>query len=115
MLDEVFGESNFVSEILLKKGTAISNLLPSTSDFILLYARNRMAMKYRQLFLGKVAGVGESTGERYDQVELPDGRRRADDQRGKERIRAHCLKAPGSSSSRIQPPNTTTHHIEKTH
>ncbi len=78
MMDEVFGESNFVSEILLKKGgTATSNYLPSTSDFILLYARNIEAFKYRQLLIIKKVGVGESTGERYDQVEFPDLTRRA--------------------------------------
>ena len=78
MMDEVFGETNFVSEILLKKGgTATSNFLPSTSDFVLFYARNIKALKYRQLFSLKSVGIGESTGERYDQIEYADGRRRA--------------------------------------
>jgi adenine-specific DNA-methyltransferase len=77
-MDEVFGEDNFVSEILLKKGgTATSNYLPSTSDFILFYARNKVALKYRQLYFGKTVGVGESTGERYDQVEYTNGQRRS--------------------------------------
>ncbi|GHV74869.1 restriction endonuclease subunit M [Spirochaetia bacterium] len=78
LMDEVFGEDNFVCEILLKKGgTATSNYLPSTSDFILFYARNKETLKYRQLFWGKAVGIGESTGERYDQVENSDGKRRA--------------------------------------
>ena len=78
VMDEVFGEDNFISEILLKKGgTATSNFLPSTSDFILFYARNRVSLKYRQLYSGKSVGVGESTGERYDQIEYPDGTRRS--------------------------------------
>jgi len=78
VMDEVFGEDNFISEIVLKKGgTATSNFLPSTSDFILFYARNRFALKYRQLYSAKTAGVGESTGERYDQIECLDGTRRS--------------------------------------
>jgi adenine-specific DNA-methyltransferase len=78
LLDEVFGEENFISEIVLKKGgTATSKFLASTSDFILLYARNASSFKYRQLYVRKIAGEGESTGERYDQIELPDGSRRA--------------------------------------
>ena len=78
LMDEVFGEENFVSEILLKKGgTATSSYLPSTSDFILLYARDRSQLKYRQIFEPKSVGIGASTGERYDQIEMSNGRRRA--------------------------------------
>ena len=78
VMDEVFGDENFVSEILLKKGgTLTSNYLPSTSDFILFYSKNHAALKYRQLFFSKAVGVGASTGERYDQVEFPDGVRRS--------------------------------------
>ena len=74
LMDEVFGEQNFVSEILLKKGgTATASYLPSTSDFILLYAKDATQLKYRKLFDNKIVGVGASTGERYDQVELHDG------------------------------------------
>ncbi len=78
LMDEVFGEKNFVSEILLKKGgTATSNYLPSTSDFILLYAKDISQLKYRQMYEAKTVGVGASTGERYDQVELDAGIRRS--------------------------------------
>ncbi|HAG10676.1 MAG TPA: site-specific DNA-methyltransferase [Desulfotomaculum sp.] len=78
LMDEVFGESNFVSEILLKKGgTATSNYLPTTSDFILFYAKKIETLKYRQLFFSKEIGIGESTGQRYDQLELQNGKRRA--------------------------------------
>jgi adenine-specific DNA-methyltransferase len=78
VIDEVFGDTNFISEILLKKGgTATSSYIPSTSDFILFYAKNNEALKYRQLFFSKNVGVGESTGERYDQIEYTDGQRRA--------------------------------------
>jgi adenine-specific DNA-methyltransferase len=80
LLDELFGEENFISEIVLKKGgTATSNYLPSISDFILLYAKDKdlIKLKFRQLYTSKEVGIGESTGQRYDQVELPNGSRRA--------------------------------------
>jgi adenine-specific DNA-methyltransferase len=78
VMDEVLGETNFVSEVLLKKGgTATSSYIPSTSDFILFYAKNIENLKYRQLFFTKSVGVGESTGERYDQIEDANGQRRA--------------------------------------
>ena len=78
LMDEVFGDDNFVSEILLKKGgTATSSYLPSTSDFILVYAKDIVQLKYRQMYESKIVGIGASTGERYDQLELADGRRRA--------------------------------------
>ena len=78
LMDEVFGDKNFVTEILLKKGgTATTIYLPSTYDFVLLYAKDITQMKYRKLFEPKIVGEGASTGERYDQVELDDGIRRA--------------------------------------
>jgi adenine-specific DNA-methyltransferase len=87
LMDEVFGEENFVSEILLKKGgTATSNHLPSTSDFILFYAKDKPSLKYKQLYSHKTAGVGESTGERYDQVELSNGLRRAINKKEKDNL-----------------------------
>ncbi len=77
VMDEVFGDENFVSEILLKKGgTATSKHLPTTSDFILFYAKRIESVKYQQLFSRKEIGVGESTGQRYDQLELSNGKRR---------------------------------------
>ena len=78
VLSEVFGEENFVTEITLKKGgSATSNFLPSVSDYLLMYAKNITQIKYRQSYLLKEIGVGESTGQRYDQVELGNGIRRA--------------------------------------
>ena len=78
LMDEIFGEENFVSEIILKKGgTATSNYLASVTDYILLYAKDKPRLKYRQLFSEKAVGVGGSTGERYDQIEEPNGIRRS--------------------------------------
>jgi adenine-specific DNA-methyltransferase len=54
LLDEVFGDENFVCQIAFSKTTATSaSLLPTSGDFILWYAKNREAVKYRQSYLKK--------------------------------------------------------------
>jgi adenine-specific DNA-methyltransferase len=54
LLDEVFGDENFVCQIAFSKTTATSaSLLPTSGDFILWYARNRETVKYRQSYLKK--------------------------------------------------------------
>jgi adenine-specific DNA-methyltransferase len=72
VLDEVFGSENFVSQIAVRKLAGVdSTYLPATTDFVLLFARNRPRLKYRQLYASKL-GDGEGA-ERYDQVLLADG------------------------------------------
>ena len=74
LLDEVFGSENFVSVITLKKaGTATTNLLSNISDYLILYAKDISKMKFRQLYEEKEAGIGDTTGARYDQLQSPDG------------------------------------------
>ncbi|WP_068635719.1 site-specific DNA-methyltransferase [Thauera butanivorans] len=54
LLDEVFGDENFVCQIAFSKTTATSaSLLPTSGDFILWYARKRSVVKYRQSYLKK--------------------------------------------------------------
>ena len=73
VMDEVFGAQNFTAQITFKKtGAQTSTLLPPVADYLLSYCKNRAQLKYRQLFFPKIAGIGETTGERYDQVESPD-------------------------------------------
>lgn len=75
LMDEVFGAENFVSQITFEKTTgATAVLLAGTADYILWYAKDKERVKFRQIFMSKLAG-GEG-GERYDQVELRDGSRR---------------------------------------
>ncbi|WP_433784419.1 site-specific DNA-methyltransferase [Actinomycetospora sp. CA-101289] len=56
LLDEVFGSSNFVSQITVRKThTAGSpsggtDVLASVSDYLLWYAKDRTGIKYRQLY-----------------------------------------------------------------
>jgi adenine-specific DNA-methyltransferase len=54
VLDEVFGEQNFVSQISFVTTTSqTSKYLPPVSDLILWYAKSRDAIKYRSLLVAK--------------------------------------------------------------
>lgn len=71
LLDEVFGDENFISEILIKKtGGVGAAYLDNVFDIVVWYGRNRQRTKYRPLYETKSVGEGEGTGKRYDQVEL---------------------------------------------
>jgi len=75
LLDEVFGEDNFVSIVQVQKtGSQAGNLLASTVDFIVWFAKSKPNVKYRQLYMGRVAGHVSS--DRYDQIELTKGTER---------------------------------------
>jgi adenine-specific DNA-methyltransferase len=75
LLDEVFGTKDFVAEIIfVKTSSATTNLLPTTCDFILWYAKDKAKLKYRNLFMDKrLDGAG---GGEYRSIILPDGRTR---------------------------------------
>jgi len=69
LLDEVFGSDNFCAIITFQKtGGVPSNLLPSTFDFLLWYAKSKPIVKYHQLYQDRLQG--ETSLDRYDQVEL---------------------------------------------
>ena len=54
ILDEVFGQENFVCVITVQKAPyATSTLLPSVADYILWYGKNKKKIKYRALFKSK--------------------------------------------------------------
>jgi adenine-specific DNA-methyltransferase len=54
LLEEIFGESNFVAQIAFAKTTATSaSLLPTSGDFLIWFARDRRQVKYRQLYHDK--------------------------------------------------------------
>ncbi len=73
LLDEVFGDENFVSIITFTKTSPLGGkLLPGICDFILWFAKKADVLKYRSLHLEK--SYGEGTG--YRQVQLSDGQRR---------------------------------------
>ena len=73
LLDEVFGDSNFFSQITLKKLSPLgTGGMANVTDNILWYAKSKPNIKFRPIFDLKAKGA-ES---RYDYVELPTGIRR---------------------------------------
>lgn len=75
VMDEVFGSENFCCLIQVQKtGGQSTDLLASTVDFIVWYARSKEHVKYRQLYVERAAGDVSLT--RYDFVELADGSER---------------------------------------
>ncbi len=72
VMDEVFGEDNFVSIITLQKtGGLVSHGLIKTLDFVLWYAKNHDEIKLRQLYAPR--DIGDTSLERYDTVHFPNG------------------------------------------
>lgn len=66
LLDEVFGDENFIGVIHFNKtGLQASKYLSSSYDYILWFARNRERTKYRQLSRKKVPGEKGATGYTY--------------------------------------------------
>ena len=57
LLDEIFGEKNFVSVVSFTKTTQFAgNTISSVADYILWYARDIERLKYQPLFLSKEPG-----------------------------------------------------------
>ena len=75
LLDEVFGSENFVSLITFKKTAgATGEALPGTVDYLLWYAREREALKFRPIYRERI--VGGQGGAAYTWVEEADRTRR---------------------------------------
>lgn len=72
VMDEVFGEDNFISMISVAKTVgATSALLAGTSDFILWYGKHKQSAKYRGIITQKKLG-DEGTGK-FSHVREADG------------------------------------------
>ncbi|TIV99246.1 MAG: site-specific DNA-methyltransferase, partial [Mesorhizobium sp.] len=70
VMDEVFGEENFVSEITFQKtGGQTSDLLSAVQDYVLWYSRDIAKAKFRRPYHVKELGVGHGSGARYDQLD----------------------------------------------
>ena len=75
LMDEVFGEENFVSQISLAKTSSATSLhLAGVTDYILFYAKSRDQLKYREQYRTKEAG-GDG-GAAYTYLQDDDGTRR---------------------------------------
>jgi adenine-specific DNA-methyltransferase len=74
VMDEVFGDENFISLITIEKTSGSTELfLPNVSDHLLWFARRKEALKFRTFLLPKIAG-GEG-GEAYTFVQTATGER----------------------------------------
>jgi len=75
IMDEVFGKENFVSLISYTTTSGfVTKYLSRTGDYIIWYAKNKEALKYRQLFLEKKHPF-DDPDSKYDQIELENGER----------------------------------------
>ncbi|MEW5863232.1 MAG: site-specific DNA-methyltransferase [Pseudomonadota bacterium] len=71
LLDEVFGAANFVSEIVFYKTSGKGGIgLDAVFDRLLWYAKDKAALKYRQLYMPRPQYTLQ---EQYTLLELPDG------------------------------------------
>ncbi|CAM5320298.1 site-specific DNA-methyltransferase [Eoetvoesiella caeni] len=62
VMDEVFGEDNFVSGIAYAKTTGFSgSTLSNVADYLIWYAKKKDSMKYRDLYTTKQAGEAGAT------------------------------------------------------
>lgn len=72
LMDEVFGKKNFVRIISFQKTSGQeTNILASTVDYLVWYAKDLEKIKYRQLY--EERDVGDTSLDRYDMALLPDG------------------------------------------
>ena len=69
LLDEVFGDDNFVSIVAFRTSVPLGSLyIPGTLTFLLFYAKHRPSLKFRRLFVRKAEGTGAFTS-----IRLPSG------------------------------------------
>ena len=72
VMDEIFGEENFVSIIsFVTTSSQTSVLLPTVCDFLIWYASSRNSIKYRNLYMEKMLGGPGSS--KYNKVLLENG------------------------------------------
>ena len=72
IMDEVFGASNFISEIVFRKTSNLTaDFLPTSSDFIIWYAKDKKRAKFNRLFIPKT--FRNIWSDSFGYVELPDG------------------------------------------
>ena len=71
VMDEVFGDANFVSQIVFVRGVAgLGDLVSNVNDFVLWYAREKSRCKSRQILLPKPE---KTLASAYNYVEAKGG------------------------------------------
>jgi len=74
LMDEIFGSSNFVAQIIYTKTSGFaSNFISTVNDYIIWYAKDKSKLKSRSLYLDKKDVEGINL---YKYIELKDGTRR---------------------------------------
>ena len=72
LIDEVFGQSNFIAQIALAKTSGYAtNFLTGICDYLLWYGKNRTQTKYHQIYAKKIAG--ETGASKYTRIMLTNG------------------------------------------
>lgn len=72
LMDEVFGDKNFISLITTKKSGGMGQAyIDNISDYVIWYGRDATAAKYRALYLEK--DLQQGAGARYRSVQSVDG------------------------------------------
>lgn len=92
LMDEIFGDTNFLSNIAFVKTTSqTSELLSNITDYLVWYARDKSNVKFRQPLKPKLFG-SDGTGE-YTVVQRSDGSRRSmtkDERKGISEVPPDC-------------------------
>ena len=73
LMDEVFGEENCTSVIIVEKTSgATAKALPTINDYLLWYAKDTSRLRYCQLYRQKI--LGEVGTTQYVWIQSPDGK-----------------------------------------
>ncbi|MGA2261324.1 MAG: site-specific DNA-methyltransferase [Acidobacteriota bacterium] len=71
VMDEIFGDENFVSTVSYKTSIGLgAEFLDNTCNYLLWYARNAEVLKFRPLY--KLLEAGKQGATRYKTMRLPD-------------------------------------------
>ena len=71
LMDEAFGEENFIRLVAFQKTGGIEgNFLSNTVDYVLWYGRNKIETKYHRLLIERK--IGHTSLDRYDQYKNKD-------------------------------------------
>jgi adenine-specific DNA-methyltransferase len=71
LMDEVFGDENFITQILFKKtGSMSGNYISGIADTILWYGKNKAVTKFRRLIVERTE---EAIDSGFGNIELEDG------------------------------------------
>lgn len=77
VMDEIFGEENFVSQIsYTTTGGFSSSTLSRAGDYVLWFARSKQSLKYRDLAQVKLS-PDQDAKSKYDQFEFESGERKS--------------------------------------